>query len=138
MLNNIVGKVKAITSDSEITVTDEEVQEYLKSLAIKGVMEKKILSNLMDAFALVETHELRVSDVVMSSKYYSLLTKYAATHLDRNTQKEYLYKGFFAMLWGANIWVLSKAEDINCYPEDSDKLKEDFPEVVKAKEELNR
>jgi methyltransferase-like protein len=138
MPNNIVGRVKAIATDSGIEVTEEEIQKHLRSIAVKEVTANKVLSYLLDAFALVETHSLRVSDVVVSSKYYNLLSKYASTHMDKNTHKEYLYKGFFATLWGANIWVLSRAEDINCYPEESDTLKEDYPEIHKAKEELKR
>lgn len=58
---------------------------------------------LADAYALVESHDLRVARVFMNAKDYADLRKFNRDVLDMESQRELLKTGMVATLWGASV-----------------------------------
>jgi HK97 family phage major capsid protein len=62
-------------------------------------------SVLADAYANIETHDLRVARVFMNAKDYADLRKFGRDILDIETQRDLLKTGLMATLWGAQVIV---------------------------------
>jgi len=60
---------------------------------------------LVDAFAEIEKHDLRVARVFMNARDYSDVRKWGRDQLDPITQKSLLATGLMATIWGADIIV---------------------------------
>lgn len=65
-------------------------------------------SNLADAFARIETHDLRVSRIFVNALDYSDIRKWGRDVLDIETQATLLKTGLMANIWGAQIIVTRK------------------------------
>lgn len=63
---------------------------------------------LADAFARIETHDLRVARVFMNALDYSDVRKWGRDVLDIETQASLLKTGLMATVWGAQIIVTRK------------------------------
>ena len=114
-------------------VTQAEIEGFMKEYAIRKIREKKIREPLLDAFAEIETQELRVSDMVVTPRMFSVLRKHCRDCLDINTNKTLLNLGNFGWMWGANIWVDKSANGIELYSEGNSKFKEKYPKFFDAK-----
>lgn len=62
-------------------------------------------SNLSDAFALIQEHDLSVSRVFMNARDYNDIRKWGRDVLDIETQGTLLKTGLLATVWGAQIIV---------------------------------
>lgn len=60
---------------------------------------------LADAFAEIETHDLRVANVFMNARDFTDLRKFGRDTLDIESQAALLKTGLLALLWGAKIIV---------------------------------
>jgi hypothetical protein len=67
-----------------------------------------IPSNLIDAFARIETHDLRVARVFMNALDFADLRKWGRDVLDLESQATLLKSGMLATLWGAQVIVSRK------------------------------
>jgi hypothetical protein len=65
-------------------------------------------SNLADAFARIETHDLRVARIFVNALDYSDIRKWGRDVLDIETQATLLKTGLMATVWGAQIIVTRK------------------------------
>ena len=65
-------------------------------------------SNLIDAFARIETHDLRVARVFMNALDFADLRKWGRDVLDIETQATLYKTGLLATAWGAQIIVTRK------------------------------
>jgi hypothetical protein len=65
-------------------------------------------SNLADAFARIETHDLRVARVFCNAIDYTDIRKWGRDVLDIETQATLLKTGLMATVWGAQIIVTRK------------------------------
>jgi hypothetical protein len=64
--------------------------------------------NLIDAFARIETHDLRVARVFMNALDFADVRKWGRDVLDIETQGTLLKTGLMATVWGAQIIVTRK------------------------------
>ena len=62
-------------------------------------------SVLMDAFAAIESHDLRVANIFMTAHDYSILRRVNRGNLDIETNRELLVTGMMATLFGAQIYL---------------------------------
>jgi len=69
-----------------------------------------IPANLIDAFARIETHDLRVARVFMNALDFADLRKWGRDVLDLESQATLLKSGMLATLWGAQVIVSRKVE----------------------------
>lgn len=60
---------------------------------------------LADAFALIESHDLRVARVFMNARDYADLRKFGRDILDTESQRELLKTGLMGTIWGSQIIV---------------------------------
>jgi len=65
-------------------------------------------ANLIDAFARIETHDLRVARVFMNALDFADLRKWGREVLDLESQATLLKSGMLATLWGAQVIVSRK------------------------------
>lgn len=65
-------------------------------------------ANLIDAFARIETHDLRVARVFMNALDFADLRKWGRDVLDLESQATLLKSGMLATLWGAQVIVSRK------------------------------
>ena len=65
-------------------------------------------SNLADAFARIETHDLRVARIFCNALDYTDIRKWGRDVLDVETQATLLKTGLMATVWGAQIIVTRK------------------------------
>jgi len=71
--------------------------------------------NLIDAFARIETHDLRVARLFMNALDFADLRKWGRDVLDIETQATLLKSGLLATLWGAQVIVSRKVPVGYCY-----------------------
>ena len=67
-----------------------------------------IPANLIDAYARIETHDLRVARVFMNALDFADLRKWGRDVLDLESQATLLRSGMLATLWGAQVIVSRK------------------------------
>jgi hypothetical protein len=65
-------------------------------------------ANLIDAFARVETHDLRVARVFCNALDFADMRKWGRDVLDPETQGSLLKTGLMGTLWGAQVIVTRK------------------------------
>lgn len=83
--------------DDNPSVSDAEIEEFIKEYAREQIKKKKIIIPLLDAYAIVEKTDLRVQCMVCSSRFFGILRKYYGDLLDQNTEKKTLLMGYFGM-----------------------------------------
>ena len=62
------------------------------------------MDTLVDAFARVERHNLRVDKIVCNPNEYRVFRKAGRDYVDFETQRELLRTGFMGTVWGAQIY----------------------------------
>jgi hypothetical protein len=114
--------------DDNPSVSDVEIEEFIKEYAREQIKKKKIIIPLLDAYAIIEKNELRVQCMVCSPRFFDILRKYYGDLLDQNTEKKTLLMGYFGMFWGTMIFVKKDFEGVRLFSEYSTEFKEEFPE----------
>ena len=132
----MVSKVCVVAEEKLSNFQEDEINRYLHDMAVAGLTKQRFIQPFIDAFAEMEDQNVRVSDVVMNAKNYSLIRRYGMTHIDLESRASHLMKGLMGILWGANIWVLKVAEDIQCFGGGGKELSDKYPQVVEAKKSL--
>lgn len=131
----VVGEVTMPSGEELSSVSFKEIDKFLKEFAIKGISEQKVLSRLLDGFAVVEKTDVRVCNVVMNAQDFSLLRKQRAVDVESSATR--LKKGLMGMVFGAYLWVGRDAVGVQCFGENSKELGKRFPWVKKAKKKLD-
>jgi preprotein translocase subunit SecF len=110
------------------TITDEEVNVFLKQFAKNELVNKNFLIQITDEFAKIEKQEKKVTDIVMNAVLYADFRK--LKEVDPNTSRQLLMRGLMAYIWEARLWVQKSCSDneIKLYS-DLKSLKEDFPTI---------
>lgn len=126
-------------TESELlnSITIGEMIDFIVTYIKKEVMKSKIKVVLSSMFAKIERNDIDVGDVVVNAEYYSLIRKHCGDVIDPTTKKDEIQKGFMCKIWNTNLWVNSRAAEINCYSKDCEQLEKDFPEIIEAKKQLN-
>ncbi|MBD3261708.1 MAG: hypothetical protein GF334_08560 [Candidatus Altiarchaeales archaeon] len=115
-------------------ISKEEINEHVQENAKNEIAKKKFTNSLLDVYATIENTEKRVSDVVMTPELFSDFRK-TFTDADFEHDKDRIFKGLMASMWGSNIWVYKKVPgDLKAYAEEDPSLKTDFPGIAEFKE----
>jgi hypothetical protein len=132
-------KIKSL-EETKHEITRKEITDYLENFARDHLNTQKFLSQLADGFRDIESHNVRVSDLVVNHVTYSDLRKIES--LDIETRVQYVRRGLMASIWGAHIWVVNGVPDlvIKIYGERNTgevpgptALTRDFPSISEAK-----
>jgi hypothetical protein len=118
-------------------ITIGELIDFLITHIKKDVMKKKVVEVLLNLFAKIERHDVRVEDIVTNAEYYSLIRKYCQDLIDPSTRKDEIQKGFMGKIWNSNLWVNKSVTEISCYSKNCQQLEIDFPGIAEAKKTLN-
>lgn len=137
-LPEIVGKSVLPAEDTLKEVTEDQISEVLKNIAIEKIAEQRVLEVFLYAFRVTEGADVIVSDTVMDALSFSMLRKYCRDVLDVCTHSREVHKGLLGVLYGSNMWVCKEAVGITCFCEGSKELGKQFPAIASAKEELKR
>jgi hypothetical protein len=124
-------------------VADKEIKQWQQEEAKTNIARKKFRNQLIDLFEKVERRNTSVSDVVTNAAFLADMRKHLSSSGDFETESvaKYLKLGFFGCLWKANVWVVSpeRYPSVKIYSEkDGEQLKQDFPEIFKAKKKLGK
>lgn len=123
-------------SDVKKTVSEQEIQSYLKKKAVEDITEAKFLGLLADEFAKIEQKNIQVTDFVMNADTYSDFRQLKM--MDLEMKRNNLERGLFGYLWGARLWVQTSVPDgeVKLYGEGDEALNRDFPLIVETKKVL--
>lgn len=119
-------------------ISEEEINDYLREIAVEAISRNKFLSNILDGFGKVELEGKRVCDVVMSPKFFSDLRIFGRDVIDPITEQKNIIRGHVVSLWGANVWLDKSLEehDVRFYSDEDSLLQQDFPKIIEFKNEL--
>jgi len=115
-------------------ITPEDIDENLQEKAKVEIAKKQFTNQLLDVYAAIENTEKRVADVVMTPKLFS---DFRGVFTDANFEhnKDRIFKGLMASMWGSNIWVQKEVSgNLKAYAEEDPSLKKDFPGIAEFKE----
>lgn len=116
------------------SVKKVDIENFLKDFAVKNIISRAITSYLVTAFALIESKEQYVSDVVMNANDYLKLRRYCKDIIVVSSNQLELTNGLVGLMWGSRVWVVNGVCGIVCYPENG--VEKKFPGIVKAKKIL--
>lgn len=112
-------------------ISKEEIDEYVQE---NKIVKKKFTNSLLDVYAAIENTEKRVADVVMTPELFSDFRK-VFTDANFEHDKDRIFKGLMASMWGSNIWVYKNVPGgLKAYAEDDTSLMIDFPGIAEFKE----
>lgn len=108
---------------SERPINQDEIEARIKAMekqARDEILRTRVLSALSDAFAKVEATDSPVAAMRMPAKNYAVLREYAGNVLDATTDRERMKQGYFATLWGAEVYVSKRAKGVELRAEGCD------------------
>lgn len=95
--------------------SDQSWDDFLKGIEITKTIKTALSAidpgALVEGFAGIETHEIRVGSVLLNARTYSEMRKWGKDLLDPETDAGTIKKGIMAMIWGAEITVSQKVPD---------------------------
>ena len=102
----------------------------------ENMSEEEIIAHFANIFAVIRKFEQEVAHIVIGPQdWYRMREVY--NFFEPEKDKERFEKGCCAKVWGAQIWIASKAEKIKAYTSEQKKeLKKDFPDIAKTIKEL--
>ena len=109
-------------------ILDEELEGYIREMAVQGVKRQKIAKALLDAYFVIEAKDVLVTNMITSSKIFFIIRRELRDQVDFNTDSKSIKKGLMGMIWCTNIWVKKEFEGLELFSEDSSDFKERFPE----------
>lgn len=90
-------------------------EDFIGSLTIKKTIKSPIStltrSLLSDGFAIIESDEILVNEILMNPRTYSDIRKFKRNTIDYETATELLKQGIMGYIWGATIRVSRKVPD---------------------------
>ena len=117
-----------LTPRSNLSVTEQEIQAELRHQAIKSVVDKKLVDQLLAGFQEIEKEEHIVSDIVMNANTFE---NFRAMHeyIDYEMNAPRLRQGLFGYLFGARLWVNRELAygEVRFYREGDPNFGRDFP-----------
>lgn len=141
----MVGDVKEVvgigvlpSEETLCSITTDEIETELKSIAEERIKVKRVLAVFSEAMSKVESLGGTVQDIVVDSETFKMLRAHGGDVFELHTDYNFLKRGLFGSVWGIWVWVSSAAKGINCFKNNSEELKKMFPKIHKVKEEFNR
>lgn len=116
-------------------VSEKDIQDFLKEFAAEKIISRTISSHLATAFALIESKEQRVADVIMDANEFCKIRRFSKSDVfDSSCKASELKRGLMGWLWGARVWVQNDAKGIVCYPEKT--IEKKYPFIAESKKIL--
>lgn len=112
-------------------IAKKEIEDFLNNFAKERIISRSIMSYIVTSFALVESKNQRVADVIVDANNFCKLRRYGKDQMLFSEDHQELVRGLSGCLWGARVWIQDGIKGIECYPERS--IEKKYPRIAESK-----